>query len=51
MCNDDVANVATLVFVQSNADAAGVNGDAIVNQEAGQALRRISVPAGIERAG
>jgi len=49
--DDDVADFAPLGVVQSNAYAAGVNGDALIDEEAGQALGRISVPAGIERAG
>jgi len=41
----------SLGFVQRNPDAPGINRYAIVNEETGQALRRVSVPAGIERAG
>jgi hypothetical protein len=51
MRDDDVADLAPLVIVQRNPDAARVDADAIVNQEAGQALRRIGAPVGIERAG
>ena len=51
MRHDYVAHRAALCFVQRNAEAAGVNRDAVVNQEASQALRRISVPAVIKRAG
>jgi len=46
--DDDVTDLTALVFVKRDADAPGINRDAIVNQEAGQALRRVSMPAGIE---
>jgi hypothetical protein len=49
--DDYVANLTALGFVKSNADAPCINRDAIVNKEAGQALRRISVTGGIKRAG
>jgi hypothetical protein len=49
--DDDVADFAALGVVQRYADAAGIDSDAIVDDEAGQALGRISVPNGIERAG
>jgi hypothetical protein len=49
--DDNVADLTPLGFVQRNADAPGINRYAIIDQETGQALRRISVPAGIERAG
>ena len=49
--NDDVADLAALGIVKRNADAAGINSDALIDKEAGQALGRVSVPAGIERAG
>src|SRR5712691_10028859 len=49
--NDHIADGAALSFGQGNADAAGIHGDAIVDQKAGQPLGRRSVPGGIERAG
>jgi hypothetical protein len=49
--DDYVADLTALGFVKRNADTAGINRDAIVNEEAGQALRRVSASTVIERAG
>src|ERR1043165_6886464 len=38
--DDNVANGLTLSFSQGEADAAGIDGHAIVDEKAGQALRR-----------
>jgi hypothetical protein len=51
MRDDHVTDRAALGFVQGDADATRVDGNAIVNEEAGQALRRVSAPAGVKRAG
>jgi len=40
-----------LRFGKSDADTAGVDGDAVVNDKAGQTLRRCRAPVSIERAG
>jgi hypothetical protein len=49
--HDDVADLAALYLVGSDAYAPGVNRNAIIYQKAGQALRRVSAPAGVKRAG
>jgi hypothetical protein len=49
--DDYVADLTALGFGKRNADTAGINRNAIVNEEAGQALRRVSASTVIERAG
>lgn len=39
MSNDDIANGSLLRVAQGDADAAGVDGDAVIDNEAGKALR------------
>ena len=49
MGDDYIADRTPLGFTQGDADAAGIDGHAIVDHKAGQALRRVGAAAGIER--
>ena len=51
MRHDHVADSAALIFAEGDTDAAGIDGDSVINQKASQTLRRAGAPAGIERAG
>ena len=39
MSNDDIADASLLCIAERDADAAGIDGDAIVDDKAGEALR------------
>ena len=42
MSNDDIANAGLLRLVKRDPDAAGIDSDAVVDDEAGKALRGTS---------
>ena len=45
----DITNCTPLGFTQGDADAARVDGHAIIDHKASQALRRVGAALGIER--
>ena len=47
--NDNVTDRTPLGFIQGDANAAGVDGHAIIDHKASQALRRVGAALGIER--
>jgi len=47
--NDNVTDRTPLGFIQGDANAAGVDGYAIIDHKASQALRRVGAALGIER--
>ena len=49
MSDDHIADSLLLTFSQSDADAAGIDRDAIVDHKASEALRGIRAALGIER--
>src|SRR5712691_1366956 len=49
MRDDHVANRVALIFAESDADASGIDADAVIDQKASQTLRRAGTPVGIER--
>ena len=49
MGHDHITDRTPLGFIQGDANAAGVDGHAIVDHKAGQALRRVGAALGIER--
>src|SRR5437764_11556666 len=51
MGHDHIKHRAALRFSQGNANAAGIDCDAIVDEKAGQALLNSGAPFGVERAG
>src|SRR5439155_14770592 len=51
MRDDDIADGSALRFSRRNTNTTGVDGDAGVNNETRQPLRRINATMGIERAG
>ena len=51
MCDDHIADRPPLSFGESDANAAGIDCDAFVDEEARQSLRRVRAPVVIERAG
>jgi hypothetical protein len=50
MRDDYIADGSTLFVGQGDTQTAGIDGDALVNQEAGQTLRRVGAATGVERA-
>jgi hypothetical protein len=49
MRDDDVADFATLLIIKRDSNAAGIDGDTIIDEKAGQALFQISDTLVIKR--